>query len=71
MRKFVGPAAVAVALSIGAPGSHGLTLDYKTITTKFDVDVASQLSVEVASAFVKGAAGASLRIIRLSAAAGR
>ena len=71
MRKFVGLAAVAVALSIGAPSSHALTLDFNNITANSDVDVAGQLSVEVASAFVKGAAGASLQGIRLSAVAGR
>jgi hypothetical protein len=71
MRKYVGPAAVAVALPIGAPSFPALTLDFKTITANSDVDVAGQLSVEVASAFVKGAAGAPLRGIGLSAAAGR
>ncbi len=71
MRKYVGPAAVAVAPSIGAPSFPALTLDSKDITANSDVDVAGRLSVEVASAFVEGAAGASLQGIGLSAAAGR
>lgn len=59
MRRFAGLAAVAaVALSIGAQSSHALTFSFTNITTNSDVDVAGQLSVEVASAFVKGAAGA-------------
>ena len=71
MREFVGLAAVAVIQSNGAPGSHALTLDLNDITTNSDVDIAGRLVVEVASAFVRGTAGASLRGIGLSAVAGR
>ncbi len=70
MRRFVGLAAVAVTLSSGAPGSHALSLELNDITTSSDVDVAGQLSVEVASALEESAA-VCLRGIGLSAAAGR
>ena len=61
MRRFVSFAAVAaVAIGISAaPDVQAATFNFTNITNNSDVDVAAQLSVEVAEAFVKGAAGAS------------
>lgn len=60
MRMLAGLAAVAaVALSVGVQSSQATTITFTNITNNSDVDVAGQLSVEVASAFVKGAEGAS------------
>lgn len=62
MRTLASLAAVAAVmsgLSVGADSSRAETVNFTNITNNSDVDVAGQFSVEVASAFVKGAAGAS------------
>lgn len=61
MRRFVSFAAVAaVALGLSAaPDVQAATFNFTNITNNSGVDVAGQLTVEVAEAFVKGASGAS------------